>query len=97
MTSQEEQALHTFETRVRQLILGYKALEQENRELKRRLTDKGQAVEDATRQIEQLRTDYERLKTAQVLSISGDDVQEVKARISRLIREVDKCIALLNV
>lgn len=97
MTSQEEQALHTFETRVRQLILGYKALEQENRELKRRLADKGQAVEDATRQIEQLRTDYERLKTAQVLSISGDDVQEVKARISRLIREVDKCIALLNV
>lgn len=97
MTSQEEQALHTFETRVRQLILGYKALEQENRELKRRLADKGQAVEDATRQIEQLRTDYERLKTAQVLSISGDDVQEAKARISRLIREVDKCIALLNV
>lgn len=97
MTPQEEQALHTFETRVRQLILGYKQLEAENRKLKQLLADKQQALEDTAMQAAQLQSDYEHLKTARILSVSNDDMQGAKARITRLIREVDKCIALLNV
>ena len=40
---------------------------------------------------------YNLLKTARMIEVSGDDVKESRARLSKLIREVDKCIALLNV
>ena len=36
------------------------------------------------------------LKTATAISLNGSDVKETKLRLSKLVREVDKCIALLN-
>ena len=35
-------------------------------------------------------------KTATTISLNGSDVKETKLRLSKLVREVDKCIALLN-
>ncbi|MCI8952831.1 MAG: hypothetical protein HFJ76_06200 [Bacteroides thetaiotaomicron] len=35
-------------------------------------------------------------KTATAISLNGSDVKETKLRLSKLVREVDKCIALLN-
>ena len=37
------------------------------------------------------------LKTAKVLEVSGEDVRDVRKRLNGLVKEVDKCIALLNV
>ena len=39
---------------------------------------------------------YTNLKTATAISLNGSDVKETKLRLSKLVREVDKCIALLN-
>lgn len=44
-----------------------------------------------------MKKDYDTLKTARMIEVSGDDVKESRAKIARLIREVDKCIALLDV
>lgn len=40
---------------------------------------------------------YTNLKTARMLQISDIDVKNAKARIAKLVREIDKCIALLNI
>ena len=45
---------------------------------------------------EALEDDYTNLKTAMTISLNGSDVKETKLRLSKLVREVDKCIALLN-
>ena len=47
-------------------------------------------------EIEKLETSYTNLKTATTISLNGSDVKETKLRLSKLVREVDKCIALLN-
>jgi hypothetical protein len=40
---------------------------------------------------------YENLKIAKVLSsVPGEDVHETKLQVNRIVREIDKCIALLN-
>ena len=44
----------------------------------------------------ELETSYTNLKTATTISLNGSDVKETKLRLSKLVREVDKCIALLN-
>ncbi len=97
MTAQEEQALHLFETRVRQLILSYQKLAQDNQRLQQELVEKQQALDEALAQNQQLNMDYNNLKLARMMTVSGEDLQSAKNRLSRLIREVDKCIALLNV
>ena len=97
MTAQEEQALHLFETRVRQLILSYQKLAQDNQRLQQELVEKQQARDEALAQNQQLNMDYNNLKLARMMTVNGEDLQSAKNRLSRLIREVDKCIALLNV
>ena len=40
---------------------------------------------------------HENLKIAKVLSsVPGEDVHETKIQVNRIVREIDKCIALLN-
>ena len=97
MTAQEEQALHLFETRVRQLILSYQKLAQDNQRLQQELVEKQQALDEALAQNQQLNMDYNNLKLARMMTVNGEDLQSAKNRLTRLIREVDKCIALLNV
>lgn len=97
MTKEDSTLLHTLETRVRQLILQYGELEKENQELRQMLE---QTKKDLTREqenAEKLRKDYANLKLARMMELGDDDVKDAKSRLSQLVREVDKCIALLNV
>ena len=43
-----------------------------------------------------LKKQYEDLKTAGSLKFSKNDMKQTKLYISRLIREIDKCIAMLS-
>lgn len=69
---------------------------QENAELKRQLEETEEARKQVQADYEELAQRYKDLKTATAISLNGNDVRETKARLSRLVREVDKCIALLN-
>ena len=97
MTKEEESALRIFETRVRQLILRYKELETENLELHAKVEEKEQALQMVTAENEKLRDDYATLKLAKMIEINNKELGDAKAKVSKLIREIDKCIALLNV
>ena len=46
---------------------------------------------------EELKAAYESLKIAKMIEISDTDMKNAKSRLSKLVREVNKCIALLNV
>ena len=46
--------------------------------------------------IKELETRYANLKMARMISVNDDEIRDTKQRLTRLVREVDKCIALLN-
>ena len=46
--------------------------------------------------LRQLEAKYINLKNARILSINDNDLRDTKQRLAKLVREVDKCIALLN-
>lgn len=97
MTKEEEILLRKFETRVRQMILQYKELEVENRELYELVDQKERELEQAKAETETVRRDYANLKLAKMIEIGDNDLKNAKTRLSKLVRDVDKCIALLNV
>lgn len=97
MTNEQTTALRNFEARIRQLMMAYKAEQQENARLRQQLDVCKQKLDEAQENVCRLEESYKALKTARMIEVSGDDVRESKARIAHLIREVDKCIALLDV
>lgn len=96
MTEKEKQLLSTFEARLRHLIYIHDELKRESTELKRLLTVKDNEILNLRNKLEQLNTDYANLKSATAISLNGGDIKETKQRLSSLVREVDKCIALLD-
>ena len=96
MTDEEKKLLSTFEARLRHLIYLHDELKRENVELKQCLDLKDKEYEKLTAEYNELKTNYTNLKTATTISLNGSDVKETKLRLSKLVREVDKCIALLN-
>ena len=96
MTEEEKKLLNTFETQLRHLIYLHDELKRENAELKKLLENEKLKNEKVQAQYDELEVSYTNLKTATAISLNGSDVKETKLRLSKLVREVDKCIALLN-
>ncbi len=96
MTEEEKKLLNSFETQLRHLIYLHYKLKRENAELKKLLENEKLKNEKVQAQYDELEVSYTNLKTATAISLNGSDVKETKLRLSKLVREVDKCIALLN-
>ena len=96
MTEEEKKLLNSFETQLRHLIYLHDELKRENAELKKLLENEKLKNEKVQAQYDELEVSYTNLKTATAISLNGSDVKATKLRLSKLVREVDKCIALLN-
>ena len=91
-----EKTLNAFTTRVRQMILQYNATKNENAELYAMVDERDSRIKELEAKLEQARRDYEMLKMAKMLEITDGDMESVQKRVSRLIRDVNKCITLLS-
>ncbi len=96
MTEKDKKLLSTFEARLRHLMYMHDELQQENAHLKQLLAEKEEEIRRAERSRKDLEVQYANLKMARTISIHDKDIDDTKQRLSRLVREVDKCIALLN-
>lgn len=97
MTKENQENLHRFETRVRQLILKYKSLQEETQELYAMVDEQDNTIRRLKEENAQLQKKYDDLKTAKMLEITSDESEGAQKRIARLIREIDKCISLINI
>ena len=91
-----EQTLVTFETRVRQMILRFQELKKENEDLQALVEKNGQDIKDLQAKLTQADNDYNSLKMAKMMEITDGDLETAKQRLNRLIRSVNKCIAILS-
>ena len=92
----DEKSIDLFTTRVRQMILQYNELKQQNAVLNATVNEQNNYIGRLEAQIVQLRNDYNSLKMARMLEITDGDMATVQKRIAKLIRDVDKCITLLS-
>jgi len=96
MTDDQAKMVANFEARVRQLMFLCDSVKQENADLKSLLTGQKALNESLTEENEQLKNKYDNLKMAKIISVRQNDFSLAKKRLSNLVREVDRCIALLN-
>jgi predicted nucleic acid-binding Zn-ribbon protein len=94
--SENEKVLVTFQTRVRQLILRFHELKKENDELYAMVEKNEQDIKSLQAKQAQVERDYQSLKMAKMIEITNSDLQGAKDRLAKLIRDVNKCIAVLS-
>ena len=92
----DNQTLTTFETRVRQMILRFQELKKENEDLQALVEKNGQDIQDLQAKLTQADHDYNSLKMAKMMEITDGDLEGAKARLTKLIRDVNRCIAILS-
>lgn len=88
--------LNVFTTRVRQLMLSYKALKDENDALKSQVQKREEEIAGLKELANRLQRDYDLLKVARMMQITDGDIEEARKRINRLIKNVNRSITLLN-
>lgn len=96
MTENHENLLAAFEVRIGDLMSFCNRLKEENAGLKETLEEKTSEIGRLKRMVEELNARYDNLLAARILSVEEGDVKEAQQRLAKLVREVDKCIALLN-
>ena len=96
MTEEQLKLVANFEARVRQLIFLCDELKQKNALLESKLSEEKEQNQSLEEEIKRLNIKYDNLKMARIISVKQGDFTDAKKRLSKLVREVDKCIALLN-
>jgi len=96
MSRQGKEELILLNIRVEELIKRYgdlkikiNGLKNENEVLKLKLQSDNEKIRE-------LETKYERLKLSGALLGGGENAIEAKRKINELVREIDRCVALLN-
>ena len=96
MAKDAKTILHELETRVRQLILQDKELQQKIDAQLAEIANLKQRITSQDQQYQELSDKYAKLKTAKILELGDNDMRNARLQLNRLVRDVDKCIALLK-
>lgn len=91
-----EKTIALFTTRMRQMILRYQEMKAENAGLHDEVEQRDARIKALEEQLAQAHTDYNSLKMARMIEVSDGDIEGARKKISKLIRDVNKCITLLS-
>ncbi|MFO7368871.1 MAG: hypothetical protein R6X09_01235 [Bacteroidales bacterium] len=97
MDSRSDELFTNLKHRVNTVISLYEEQKRKAEMLRTENAEFIKRIEVLERNLETLDKKYENLKIAKVLSsVPDDDVHTTKLQVNRIVREIDKCIALLN-
>jgi hypothetical protein len=96
MTNRYEELINAFEIKLRKLISEYILLKEENSLLKAELDRKQTDLMLAHQEILELRKNYDHLQIAKNLGSTDAQKAESRQQITKMVREIDKCLALLD-
>ena len=68
----------------------------QNQELQQQNEDLQHMVQQKQSQIEELEEKNQKLTLVKSIMADSEDANDARIRINRIVREIDKCIALLN-
>jgi len=86
----------SFEEKVEQVIRVAEGLKDSNGQLQQQVDELSAQLRAKSQEMEVLELKYQNLKLAKTLAPSPEDVKNARLQMNRMIREIDKCIALLN-
>ncbi len=96
MTGQGFEELKNLNRKLDELFNRYKDLKAELSKLRNGNEELTMALQERDEKIKELELKYERIKLSEAFLGDGENGQEAKRKITELVREIDRCVALLN-
>ena len=96
MTEEESVLLGNLNENIRLLFDEYENVENKNGLLKEEINRLKSEIQVIEKEKSELGRKIEQMKLATLILSGVDENREAKQKINKLIREIDKCIALLN-
>ena len=96
MTDEELSLLNNLKINVRQFFNEFEKIENEKNALEQNILSLKNEIELLKQEKSELSRKNEQLRLATHLLSGVDENREAKQKINKLVREIDKCIALLN-
>jgi regulator of replication initiation timing len=96
MTEEEQNLLNNLKVNLKQFFKEFDNVENEKKVLENNLLDLKKEIELLKKEKSELGKKNEQLRLATHILSGVDENREAKQKINKLVREIDKCIALLN-
>lgn len=96
MAEEHQKLLVDLEVRVKQVLFLCDSLKEENARLREEIRSGRKQLEETADALGRLKTKYDSLKVARTITAASVDVDAARDKLSKLVREVDKCINLLK-
>ena len=92
----ENAVLNSIKEKVYLLMSNNSSLKEQNIQLEKKVSELKNTLEQRNTEIENFNEKVKMLKMAKSLSGDSEKNTEMKLKINELVREIDKCISLLN-
>lgn len=86
----------SLENKIEKLVDSYQKMKRELSTIQNQNNHLNQTIDVQKQTIKELEEKNKVLKLTKSLSTTNENTQDLKLKVNELIREVDKCIALLN-
>ena len=96
MTNSYEELINSFESKLKRLISEYESLKNKNASLQADLNKMENERNQAIKEKLEVQEDHDHLRMARYLNMSPKERKISKQYINKLVREIDKCLALLD-
>ena len=96
MSSEGYEELKLLNRRIDELIINYNNLKTDYDNLKTGNEVLKAALQERETEMKELEKKYDRVKLTGAILGDGENAIEAKRKLNELVREIDRCIALLN-
>ena len=96
MSTDYQSVINGLKTKIETIISKYEQVAADNRKLSQDLIICKAEEEKNINKIKELEEKVNKLQLVEAFKTSSTDVKEAKQKIGKIVKEIDKCIALLN-
>ena len=92
----QEDMICSLEEKINRVIQVAGKLGFKNRQLQQQIDELSGQLRAKNQEMEVLESKFQSLKLTKTMISSPEDIRNVKFQVNQMVREIDKCIALLN-
>jgi chromosome segregation ATPase len=96
MSSENKEIVNNLQDKIMRLVDRYRSVKSDYDFMKAQNDQLTSKLEESAREMADLSEKYNTLKFSKTIEASSGDVHFAKIKINQIVREIDKCIALLN-
>ncbi|MCK4745922.1 MAG: hypothetical protein KAT15_02760 [Bacteroidales bacterium] len=96
MSVEQVEILEGIKEKIQTVKFRLQKTQDENNQLKMKNDDLQQMVQQKQSMIDELEQKNQQLGLVKSIMADSEDAHDARIRINRIVREIDKCIALLN-